>query len=49
LRRWVAELPQRLPVIENQRLVGVIREADLARNLSDHELDEFVGRVTRHP
>jgi CBS domain-containing protein len=36
---------KRLPVIDNQRLVGVISEADLARNLGEHELAEFVEKV----
>jgi CBS domain-containing protein len=36
---------KRLPVIENHRLVGVISEADLARNLSEHRLAEFVEKV----
>lgn len=36
---------KRLPVIENHRLVGVISEADLARNLSEDRLAEFVEKV----
>ncbi|MCM2576514.1 CBS domain-containing protein [Streptomyces meridianus] len=39
---------KRLPVIDvadGHRLVGMISEANLARNLSDHELGEFVGQV----
>jgi CBS domain-containing protein len=36
---------KRLPVIENRRLVGVISEADLARNISEDRLAEFVERV----
>jgi CBS domain-containing protein len=36
---------KRLPVIDNQRLVGMISEADLARNLGEHELAEFVEKV----
>ena len=34
-----------LPVIENRRLVGSITEADLARNLDEHRLAEFVEKV----
>ena len=34
-----------LPVIENHRLVGMITEADLARNLDEHRLAEFVEKV----
>jgi CBS domain-containing protein len=36
---------KRLPVIENHRLVGIITEADLARNLDEHRLAEFVEKV----
>jgi CBS domain-containing protein len=36
---------KRLPVVENHRLVGIISEADLARNLDDHRLAEFVEKV----
>jgi CBS domain-containing protein len=36
---------KRLPVIENHRLVGIITEADLARNLNEHRLAEFVEKV----
>jgi CBS domain-containing protein len=33
---------RRLPVIDNRQLVGIISEADLARNLPDQEVAEFV-------
>ena len=36
---------KRLPVIENYRLVGIISEADLARNLDEHQLAEFVEKI----
>jgi len=36
---------KRLPVIENHRLVGIISEADLARNLDEHQLAEFVEKI----
>jgi len=36
---------KRLPVIENHRLVGMISEADLARNLDERRLAEFVEKV----
>jgi CBS domain-containing protein len=36
---------RRLPVIDNHRLVGIISEADLARNLDEHRLAEFVEKV----
>jgi CBS domain-containing protein len=34
-----------LPVIDNHRLAGIITEADLARNLDEHRLAEFVEKV----
>jgi CBS domain-containing protein len=40
---------KRLPVIENHRLVGIISEADLARNLDEHRLAEFVEKVYARP
>jgi CBS domain-containing protein len=45
LRQMEDHQVKRLPVIENHRLVGVITEADLARNLSEHQLAEFVEKV----
>ena len=36
---------RRLPVVENKRLVGMISEADLARNLSDDQIASFVESV----
>jgi CBS domain-containing protein len=36
---------KRLPVIENHRLIGMISEADLARQLDEHRLAEFVEKV----
>ncbi|MEO3811092.1 CBS domain-containing protein [Sphaerisporangium sp. B11E5] len=36
---------KRVPVIDHHRLVGMISEADLARELPDEELAEFVHRV----
>lgn len=40
---------KRLPVIENHRLVGVISEADLAKNLSEDRLAEFLEKVYGTP
>jgi CBS domain-containing protein len=40
---------KRLPVIDQHRLVGVISEADLARNLSEDRLAEFVEKVFGSP
>ncbi|MFE5817680.1 CBS domain-containing protein [Streptomyces sp. NPDC056479] len=36
---------RRLPVIDNKRLVGMISEADLARNLSEDEIGPWVESV----
>lgn len=36
---------KRIPVIENHRLVGMISEADLAKELPDSKLAEFVHRI----
>jgi CBS domain-containing protein len=36
---------RRLPVIENKRLVGMISEADLARNLTDVQIADFAQGV----
>ncbi|MDF3292707.1 CBS domain-containing protein [Streptomyces silvisoli] len=36
---------KRLPVIENKRLVGMISEADVAQNLTDDQVAEFVEHV----
>ncbi|MFG2077989.1 CBS domain-containing protein [Nonomuraea maritima] len=36
---------KRLPVIENHRLVGMVSESDLAKELPDNKLAEFVHRV----
>jgi CBS domain-containing protein len=40
---------RRLPVIENQELVGIITEADLARHLPEQTVGEFVGAVSSAP
>ncbi|GGQ15193.1 hypoxic response protein 1 [Streptosporangium pseudovulgare] len=36
---------KRLPVIENHRIIGMISEADLAKELPDSKLAEFVHRI----
>lgn len=36
---------RRVPVIEEQRLVGTISESDLARNLTDDQMARFVEHV----
>jgi CBS domain-containing protein len=45
LREMEDHQVKRLPVIDNHRLVGLISEADLARNLSEDRLAEFVEKV----
>ncbi|MGH3389061.1 MAG: CBS domain-containing protein [Actinomadura sp.] len=37
---------RRLPVIENKRLVGMISEADLARNLPEEKVGHFVEAIS---
>jgi CBS domain-containing protein len=39
---------KRLPVVERDRIVGMISEADLARHLTDEQLAEFVHGVYAH-
>ncbi|MDA8321534.1 MAG: CBS domain-containing protein [Actinomycetota bacterium] len=36
---------RRVPVIDSHRLVGMISEADLARNLSEQQVGEFVESI----
>jgi CBS domain-containing protein len=36
---------RRLPVIENHRLVGIVSEADIAQNLPEHEIAQFVKAI----
>jgi CBS domain-containing protein len=36
---------RRLPVIDNQRVVGMISEADLARNLPEQAVGQFVESI----
>ncbi|MGY2063109.1 CBS domain-containing protein, partial [Nocardia gipuzkoensis] len=36
---------RRLPVVDGNRLVGIITEADLARGLPEQEIGEFVEAV----
>ncbi|MET9956047.1 CBS domain-containing protein [Streptomyces sp. NPDC006339] len=45
LREMQGHQIRRLPVIENKRLVGMISEADLARQLSDDQLKSFCESV----
>ncbi|MEU6997545.1 CBS domain-containing protein [Nonomuraea sp. NPDC046570] len=45
LNRMEEHQIRRLPVIENERIVGMISEADLAKHLPEAQLAEFVQRV----
>ncbi len=36
---------RRLPVIENDRLVGIVTEADIARHLPEHAIVQFVKAI----
>jgi CBS domain-containing protein len=45
LQRMEQNRIKRLPVIEDHQLVGMISEADLARNIPDSELADFVEKV----
>ena len=36
---------RRLPVVKDKKLVGMITEADIARNLPDDQVAEFVERI----
>lgn len=40
---------RRVPVIENQRLIGMISEADLATHLPEHEVAEFARAIYSAP
>jgi CBS domain-containing protein len=40
---------RRLPVIDNQRLVGMISEADLATRLGEHEVGQFTSAIYSAP
>lgn len=36
---------RRLPVVENHRLIGIVSEADIARNLPEHAVAQFIKAV----
>ncbi|ATE56229.1 CBS domain-containing protein [Actinosynnema pretiosum] len=36
---------RRIPVLENDKLVGMVSESDLAKHLDDDQLAEFIERV----
>ena len=37
---------RRLPVVDNHRVIGIISEADLARNLPEQAVGQFVEAIT---
>jgi CBS domain-containing protein len=49
LRTMQGNQIRRVPVIENQELVGIISEADLARHLPEQAVGQFVGAVSSAP
>ncbi|HUC27035.1 MAG TPA: CBS domain-containing protein, partial [Streptosporangiaceae bacterium] len=49
LRTMQGNQIRRVPVIENQELVGIISEADLARHLPEQAVGQFVGAVSSGP
>ena len=40
---------RRLPVIDEQRLVGVVSVADLAKNIEEDELGDLVEAISAAP
>ena len=46
LHRMTENRIRRLPVVDNERVVGIISEADLARNLPEQAVGQFVEAVT---
>jgi CBS domain-containing protein len=49
IQKMVDNKVRRLPVIENRRLVGMISEADLARNCSQQEVTHFTSAIYSAP
>jgi CBS domain-containing protein len=46
LHRMAENQIRRLPVVDNERVVGIISEADLARNLPEQAVGQFVEAIT---
>jgi len=46
LHRMAENRIRRLPVVDNERVVGIISEADLARSLPEQAVGQFVEAVT---
>jgi CBS domain-containing protein len=49
MQKMIDNSIRRLPVIENHRLVGMISEADVARNCSEHEVATFASAIYSAP
>jgi CBS domain-containing protein len=47
LRTMSSEQVRRLPVIDGHRLVGIIAQADIARNLDEDQVGELVEAISR--
>lgn len=49
LRTMIDHKVRRLPVIDDQRCVGIISQADIATNLDDASTDELVEAISAAP
>ena len=49
LQQMMEHKVKRMPVIDNHQLVGMISEADLAKNLSEEKLGQFVEAIKSGP
>ena len=49
LRTMTEHKVRRLPVIDEQRLVGIISQADIARNLDDEKTGDLVEAISAAP
>jgi len=49
LQQMMEHKVKRMPVIENHQLVGMISEADLAKNLDEEKLGRFVETIKSGP
>jgi len=49
LRTMIEHQVRRLPVIEGDRLVGMVSQADIARNLDESQTGELVEAISSAP
>lgn len=49
LRNMVDHHLRRLPVVDGDELVGMISQADIAKDLSDEQIDDLVEAITSVP